>query len=120
MAGSRSPTVSGVSVPNSGVLPTTLALHGLQKPTLESLCRVDQHAGDQGLLRVAPRRSPRALARFRASRLVAFRLIATSPFHLVYLRASQKGHMRRGWGGSVASLLQEERGVAQGAKETSL
>ena len=38
-------TVSGVSVPNSGVLPTTLALHDLQKPTLESLCRVDQHAG---------------------------------------------------------------------------
>ena len=37
MAGSRNPTVSGVSVPNSGVLPTTLALHGLQKPTLESL-----------------------------------------------------------------------------------
>src|SRR5215211_7707087 len=67
MAGSRRPTVSGVSVPNSGVLPTTLALHGLQKPTLESLCRVDQHAGDQGLLRVAPPHSPRALARFRAS-----------------------------------------------------
>jgi hypothetical protein len=54
MAGSRNPTVSGVSVPDSGVLPTTLALHGLQKPTLESPCRVDQNAGDQGLLRVAP------------------------------------------------------------------
>src|SRR5215211_6443836 len=67
MAGSRRPTVSGVSVPNSGVLPTTLALHGLQKPTLEYLCRVDQHAGDQGLLRVAPRRSTGALVSLRAS-----------------------------------------------------
>src|SRR5919107_4227201 len=67
MAGSRIPTLSWVTVPTSGVLPTTLALHGLQKPTLESLRRVDQHAEDQGLLRVAPRRSPRALVRLRAS-----------------------------------------------------
>src|SRR5215207_2767297 len=80
MAGSRRPTVSGVTVPNLGVLPTTLALHGLQKPTLESLCRVDQHAGDQCLLRVAPRRSPRTLARLRASWSAAIRPIAKSSF----------------------------------------
>src|SRR5215213_1156131 len=79
MAGSRNPTVSGVSVSNSGVLPTTLALHGLQKPTLESLCRVGQHAGDQGLLRVAPRRSPRALVSLRASRSGGYRADCYKP-----------------------------------------
>src|SRR5215210_6794848 len=109
MAGSRSPTVSGVSVPNSGVLPTTLALHGLQKPTLESLCRVDQHAGDQGLLRVAPRRSPRALAKFRASCSGGYRADCYKPLSSCILRSVlDKGEPAVRWGRKAQGPFQEK------------
>src|SRR5215210_858550 len=107
MAGSRNPTVSGVSVLNSGVLPTTLALHGLQKPTLESLCRVDQHAGDQGLLRVAPRRSPRALVSLRASRWrLSGRLLQTPLLLYTYERPGQGRTCREVGAQSLRALLE--------------
>src|SRR5215204_6562752 len=115
MAGSRNPTVSGVSVPNSGgstdypsaTWPTEA---DARIPLQGSLCRLDQHAGDQGLLRVAPRRSPRALARFRASQLAAIRPIATSCFSSCILASvPKKGMLAATQGGKVASLSYENR-----------